>query len=158
MEKKVNVGIEERLLQARKETLQNREETTLRPLGKLWGMDVFTWSNPLPGMIANTIHAFPFQVIWMGNIRDVLHTLGEDNTLCSNLHSVIMYDSSSFGLKGDWVCDMKNYICTSSVNEALEMLKAVKEQRVVLLFTVSGDEQLENRQKFEEYVKLVQVK
>ena len=158
MEKNLTAGLEERLLRAREEALQNNDGLSLRPLGKLWGMVVFTWVNPFPGMIANTIHSFPFEVIWIGNESDVLSALGEDITLCSNLHSVIVYDRPDFALQGKWVCDVDNHVCTNSVVDALEMLKAVKETKKVLLFTVSGAQQEEDRKTFEDYVKLVQVK
>ena len=158
MEKNLTTSQEEKLLRARGEAMQNNEGNSLRPLGKLWGMDVFTWVNPFPGMIANTIHSFPFEVIWVGNEADVLRTLSEDRTLCSNLHSVIIYDRAEFSLKGAWVCDVDNHVCTSTLTDALEMLKAIKSSKKVLLFTVSGPQQVEHRTIFEEYVKLVQVK
>jgi hypothetical protein len=158
MEKNKTIGQDEQLLRAREEVLQNSDGISLRPMGKLWGMDVFTWVNPFPGMIANTIHSFPFEVIWMGNESDVLLTLGEDHTLCANLHSVMIYDRPEFSLKGTLACSIGNYICTASVADALEMLKTVKESRKVLLFTVSGPRQVEDRATFEEFVKLVQVK
>ncbi len=158
MEKNLTTSQEEKLLRAREQVLQNQESGSLRPLGKLWGMDVFTWVNPFPGMIANTIHSFPFEVIWIGNESDVLRTLSEDQTLCSNLHSVVIYDRPEFSMKGAWVCDVDNHICTQNVTDALEMLKAIKTTKKVLLFTTSGPQQVEDRTTFEEYVKLVQVK
>jgi hypothetical protein len=158
MEKKLTTSVEEQLLNARRSALEASENGSLRPLGKLWGMDVFAWVNPNPGMIANTIHSFPFEVIWMGNESDMYATLGQDNTLCENLNSVIVYDNSGFSFPAEWTAKIANYMCAQDLSDAMELLKVVKASKKVLLFTVSGPEQVENRTQFEEYVKLVQVK
>ena len=64
MEKKLTS--QQQLLLARQEALRAEKENSLRALGKMWGMDVFTWIDPYPGSISSTIHAFPFPVIWLG--------------------------------------------------------------------------------------------
>ena len=156
MEEKVHSKVVDRLLEARQETLQNHADAVLRPLGKLWGMDVFSWSNPFSGELANTIHSFPFEVIWIGNTVDVKKTLGMDSSLCSNLTAVIAYNANIFGLDREWIYNIKNCAGVESVQEALEMLKAFKESKKVLLFTSSGEDAFANRQDFETYVKMVQ--
>ncbi|MCF8416171.1 MAG: hypothetical protein K9G40_07995 [Crocinitomicaceae bacterium] len=156
MGEKVHSKVEDRLLEARQESLQNHADAVLRPLGKLWGMDVFSWSNPFLGELANTIHSFPFQVIWIGSADEVKKTLGMDNSLCSNLNAVIVHNASIFGLEREWICNIKNCAGVVSVQEAMEMLKAFKESKKVLLFTSSGEDALANRQDFETYVKMVQ--
>lgn len=156
MEKKSVTSTTDRLLAARTEGLQFQQDSSLRPLGKMWGMDVFTWSNPYPGALSNTIHSFPFQVIWMGNSEDLLTTLNEDQTLISKLHSVILFDTPQFVLKEPWVSKLRNCAGTNSVTEAMEMLKVFKESRKVLLFTSSGENGSLAKVEFENYVKLVQ--
>jgi hypothetical protein len=158
MEKKFTKSVEEHLLAARRSSLETSENGLLRPHGKLWGMDVFSWVNPHPGMIANTIHSFPFEVIWMGNENDMLATLCEDDSLCANLNAAIVYDKAQFTFRPEWTKQINNYMCAENLNDALELLKTLKASKRVLLFTVSGPEQTENKTQFENYVKLVQVK
>lgn len=156
MEEKIHSKTVNRLLDARQENLQNHADQVLRPLGKLWGMDVFTWSNPFFGELANTIHSFPFEVIWIGSADEVKRTIGMDNSLCSNLTAVIVHNASVFGLDREWIYNIKNCAGVRSVQEAMEMLKAFHESKKVLLFTSSGEDALANRQDFETYVKMVQ--
>lgn len=156
MEKKLTLTTEERLLRAREESLRNHEEGSLRPLGKMWGMDVFTWVNPYPGMVSNTIHSFPFPVVWIGNSTDVFNTINEDETLCSNLHAIVLSDASILDLNATIVDNVHNCAGTNSVLEAIEMVKVFRSQQKVLLFTSSGENAFKNKEEFENYVKLVQ--
>jgi hypothetical protein len=156
MEKKLTNTVEDRLLRAREESLRNHEDGTLRPLGKMWGMDVFTWINPYPGMVSNTIHSFPFPVVWIGNAADVLHTVNEDLSLCSNLHALVLTDASILELNGEIVKNVRNCAGTTSVLEAVEILKVFRSPQKVLLFTSSGEGATKYKEEFENYVKLVQ--
>jgi hypothetical protein len=156
MERKLTLTSDERLLRAREESLLNHEEGSLRPLGKMWGMDVFTWVNPYPGMVSNTIHSFPFTVVWIGNSSDVLNTICEDETLCSNLHAIVLSDASILDLNARIVDNVRNCAGTNSVLESIEMVKVFRSQQKVLLFTSSGIDAIERKTEFENYVKLVQ--
>lgn len=156
MEKKLTATTEERLLRAREESLRNHAEGSLRPLGKMWGMDVFTWVNPYPGMVSNTIHSFPFPVVWIGDSVDVLTTINEDGSLCSNLHAVVLTDASILDLNEQIVGNVRNCAGTNSVLEAVEMVKVFRSQQKVLLFTSSGEDALDRKAEFENYVKMVQ--
>ena len=95
MEKKLGVRIEDRLLEARNEGLQNMKETTLRPHGKLWGMDVFSWYKPSIHILSNTIHAFPFPVLWIGNGSDIYSTIEEDPSVCIQKKNAVLLFSAS---------------------------------------------------------------
>lgn len=156
MEKKLTLTTEERLLRARQESLRNHEEGSLRPLGKMWGMDVFTWVNPYAGMVSNTIHSFPFPVVWIGNSVDVLNTIFEDETLCSNLHAIVLSDASILELNDKIIKEVSNCAGTNSVLEALEMVKVFRSPQKVLLFTSSGENAFQQKEEFENYVKMVQ--
>lgn len=156
MERKLTSTTEEQLLRARQESIRENADGGLRPLGKLWGMDAFSWHNPYTGMLANTIQSFPFKVIWLGNTEDIVSALKEGEYLVSNLDSVITTDSAEFRLETHWVKSIRNYAGTGSVKDAVEMLKIFREPQKVLLFTSSGTEALEARNEFESYVKLAQ--
>lgn len=157
MNEKLNTRIEDKLLEARREGLKQIHETSMRPHGKLWGMDVFSWFNPTPDMVANTLHSFPFPVIWIGNGTDITQALTEEELVINNLRSVISYDTNVFNFKGTWLDGLKNCAGTSSVEEAFHFLRMFKAPQTVLMFTASGDNWEEQKVAFEKYLELVQV-
>jgi hypothetical protein len=53
------------LLEARAEALKNAESQSLRPLGKLWGMDIFTWVNPSVYELGQRFIHFHFLFIYL---------------------------------------------------------------------------------------------
>jgi hypothetical protein len=120
-------------------------------------MDVFSWFNPTPSLIANTLHSFPFPAIWIGNGSVIAQALAEDDELLNNLASVISYDSSIFKLDNHSLDQIKNCVGTQSVNEAFHFLKMVKAPQTILLFTATGENWEEHKKEFENFLKLVQV-
>ena len=87
LEKKTKVDQRTQLLQAREEGLKSLQNGVLKPHGKLLGMDVFSWLNPDVHMLMNTLHSFPFPVIWIAQKMDWDALLNLDNTILSNLCS-----------------------------------------------------------------------
>lgn len=157
MDKNLNIRIEDRLLEARRESLGRMNATSMRPHGKLWGMDVFSWFHPDPEIIANTLQSFPFPVIWIGNGLDITQTLAESDLKNNNLSAVIAYDSNVFNLKNTWLDGIKNCAGTNSVDAAFVFLRMFKAPQNVLMFTASGNDWEHHRNCFEEYLKVVQV-
>lgn len=157
MEKKTNIRIEDRLLKARKESLHQMNATSMRPHGKLWGMDVFSWFHPDPELIANTLHSFPFPVIWIANGADIIQALKEEELVLNNLHAVVAYDASIFSLENSWLDGIKNCAGTTTVDEAFHFLRMFKAPQKVFMFTASGENWEENKRTFEDFLKLVQV-
>jgi len=64
-ETKKQIGAEESLLKARVEGMHQLEKGSLRPHGKLWGMDVFSWYNPMRFELENVLSSFPSPVLWL---------------------------------------------------------------------------------------------
>jgi hypothetical protein len=157
MNKKANILIENRLLEARKESLKQLNSTAMRPHGKLWGMDVFSWFHPEAELVANTLHSFPFPVIWIANGDDIIAALHEEELVVNNLHALIAYDSSIFDLENSWLKNINIVAGTASISEAFQLLNVFKAPHKVLLFTASGANWEEDKQSFEEFLKLVQV-
>ena len=157
MNEKLNIKVEDRLLEARKEGLRQFHETSMRPHGKLWGMDVFSWSNPNADLISNTLHSFPFPVIWIGNGSTIIDAISEEEDVLANLLSIIAYDFNVFNLKAEWLSKVKNCAGTETVEQTFEFLKMFKAPQTVLMFTAAGDNQEENTKVFEDYLKLVQL-
>ena len=149
---------EEQLLDARREGLLNAEKTSIRPHGKLWEMDVFSWYKPNLHILANTIHAFPFPVIWVGNSKDIIQVLEEDSTLDSNLYGVFAYDSAKFIMELDPKFKLKNSAGTNSVDHTLSLIQAIKQKNTVLLFTSTDLDWSDKKEYFDDFLKLNQKK
>jgi hypothetical protein len=154
MEKKITS--QQQLLLARQEALRVERENSLRALGKMWGMDVFTWVDPYPGSISSTIHAFPFSVIWLAKKEDVMSTFLEDDSIVDQISAVVLYDTNAFSFEGHWLDKVSNVAGTGSVQEGIELIKSLKAPQTILLFSTSGSYKNEHRTDFETYVKMTQ--
>ena len=156
MEKKIGVRLEDRLLEARNEGLQNMKETTLRPHGKLWGMDVFSWYKPSIQILSNTIHAFPFPVLWVGNGADIYSTIKEDPSVCIQLNSIITFDETRLLLPNEELSKIKNVVGVNSIEDAFRLLKHFQKKNAVLLFSASDENWKKNKLVFEEFLSIHQ--
>ncbi|MNK22627.1 hypothetical protein D3C87_409060 [compost metagenome] len=144
------------LLQARRESLEAAERMSLRPLGKLWGMDVFTWYKPEIVELAATISTFPFPVFWLSTeaiIQEMAQT--DPETLCS-VQWCAQFDNPQLSIPSDSISQMPLVTGTESLEDALEFLKRTKQPRHILLFTVQGNEWKAKMEDFENFVKLHQ--
>jgi hypothetical protein len=137
MQKKQATQLKEQLLKARHESLQEMQETTLRPYGKLWGMDVFSWYKPTTYLLLNTFHSFPYQVMWIGNAKDILSVIKTDPSIGGLLHSVITIDDPKMVVDTQMDSNIENVIGTNSVEEALGLVASLKQHDTILLFTAS---------------------
>lgn len=155
-EKKLDLGLGNRLMEARNEGLKNMKELTLRPHGKLWGMDVFSWYQPTVNLLSNTLHSFPFPVVWLGNATDINQTIQEDSSVCFQLNSVITFDNPLFTVSLDAISKIDNVAGVGSLKEALILLKSVKRKNSVLLFSASGENWKEKKEIFEDFLSIHQ--
>ena len=155
-EKKLDVGLGDRLMEARNESLKKMKELTLRPHGKLWGMDVFSWYQPNVNLLSNTLHSFPFPVVWVGNAADINQTIDEDPSVCIQLNSVITFDNPFFSLSLETMTKIDNVGGVNSLEEALILLKSVKKKNSVLLFSASGENWSHKKEIFEEFLNVHQ--
>jgi len=148
------VAADNRLLAAREEGLKNAEQHSLRPLGKLWGMDVFAWYNPSVYELSATISTFPFPVFWLGNEIAVKELAQVDPESMRSLAWCGQYDSAQFTMPGDVAAGMRLVTATETLEDALQIVKAVKQSRHILLFTVAGNEWKTKLADFEAFVRL----
>lgn len=144
----------QQLLQARAEALQQAERQALRPLGKLWGMDVFSWYNPSVYELSSTIQAFPFPVYWLGTAQMIQEMAGVDPETLRGLTWVGQYDHPQVSLPHDVLGPIPLVTATESLEDALVFVKGTKKARHILLFTTAGNEWKTNMQAFEAFVKL----
>ena len=154
MNTKLQTGQAQSLLDARQEALKAAERQSLRPLGKLWGMDVFTWYNPSVNELSATISTFPFPVFWLGNAALVKELAHVDPKSMRLLAWCGQYDNAQIDLPADVLGPMPLFTATESVEDALTVLRSVKQNRHILLFTVSGNEWKTKLADFENFVQL----
>lgn len=144
------------LLQARKESLEAAEKMSLRPLGKLWGMDVFTWYKPAVVELSATISTFPFPVFWLANELHIREMAQVDPETLRSIQWCAQFDNPQLSIPSDIIASMPLVTGTESLEDALEFLKNNKQARHILLFTVQGNEWKTKMEVFENFVKLHQ--
>lgn len=142
------------LLESREEALKAAERQSLRPLGKLWGMDVFTWYNPGVNELSATITTFPFPVFWLGNARLVQELAQVDPAAMRSLSWCGQYDEAQLTIPADVLAPMPLVTATETLEDALEIVRHVKQNRHILLFTVAGNEWKTKLSDFEAFVRL----
>lgn len=151
METKVT---DNRLLAARQEGLKQAESHSLRPLGKLWGMDVFAWYNPPVNDLSATLTTFPFPVFWLGNEELVKELAQVDPESMRALAWCGQYDCAQLNIPADVAGPMRLLTATENLEETLTILRSVKQSKHILLFTVAGNEWKTKLADFEAFVRL----
>ncbi len=152
METKNNVGVNP-LVQARTEALEN-QEFSLRPLGKLWGMDVFTWYNASCENIASTIAAFPFPVIWFSAAETITQMLKHDAELMKSIQWLGQYNTASMQIPQQVARVIPLVTSTENLSDSLTLLRHNKQEKFALLFTTSGEGWKTYKQQFEDFVSI----
>lgn len=150
------VDLQSQLLQARKESLENAEKLSLRPLGKLWGMDVFTWYNPPVEELASTMTTFPFPVYWLASELNLCEMAQVDPQTMRSVEWIAQFDNPQILIPSDIASDISLITATETLEDTLTILKHTKQARRILLFTVQGNEWKTKMNDFENFVKLHQ--
>lgn len=148
------ITVDNRLLAAREEGLRHAEMHSLRPLGKLWGMDVFSWYNPSVTELSATMVTFPFPVFWLGNQQLINELAQVDPEALRSLQWCGQFDSAVITVPGDVLAPMPLFTATETLEETLTVLKNVKQSKHILLFTVAGNEWKTKMSDFEAFVRL----
>ena len=156
-EVKNQVSSHEQLLQARDRNLHQVEKGSLRPHGKLWGMDVFSWYNPLVFELENTLTSFPAPVLWFGNDSDVQKLLSENADPLYNVKLVCTHDQAQCSLPEAIFNQIETCVGARELEDALAMIKAVKKSQGILLFTASGEDWKKRKETFEAFLNLHQI-
>ena len=156
MEKTQNKVDSNQLLQARDQSLQQVEKGMLRPHGKLWGMDVFSWYNPMVFELENTLSSFPAPVLWFGNEKDILTLLDENADSLSNVRLICAHDHAEFSLAGKGLETVESVLGTAQLKDGLGLIKGLKRNQGIFLFTASGIDWKERKEEFEFFLSLHQ--
>jgi hypothetical protein len=140
MSKTLRESVQEQLLQARKEGLQEVRETfTMKAHGKISGMDVFSWVNPDAERLHAVLNSMPFKVIWMGTVVQLNELLRFDGKGLENVESLVIYDTSELTTDFNWLKTKLNVACVDGVAEAMTLLAAMKKEERVFLWTLPQD-------------------
>ncbi len=117
-------------------------------------MDIFSWCNPEIEMLSNTIHSFPFKVIWIGNECLIRELLMLDPKLSSNLKALILYDSKEDSRLENQ--DIPVYLENTLFN-AFNTVMEIKESKVICLFTASSPNWKEDKTQFDHFLSVVKI-
>lgn len=142
------------LLEAREEALRLSQSHSLRPLGKLWGMDVFAWYNPSSDEISATVNAMPFPVFWLGTEKQIADLAHLDPAGFRELAWVGQFNGAQISLDGEYLGSLPLFTATETLEDALGFLRNLKAAKHVVLFTVEGNEWKTKMETFEAFVKL----
>jgi len=152
MSEKEIAQIENSILQARKEGLLKAGDSTMQSHGKLWGMDVFSWMNPKPAVLAATMDSFPFPIFWIASILERNEVLEVNIDLNAKIHfsAILDWENSK--------SDSINGATVSTLNEAFDQINSLKIKPSILLFTYSKSDWEFQKNRFSDYLSMAQVK
>lgn len=144
---------ENSLLEARAEALKNAESQSLRPLGKLWGMDVFTWVNPSVYELSATLSAFPFPVFLLTPFNVLNEIALVDSETLKMVQWIAQYDNSTTKIDPSISADFMQYSATDSVASTIDLLRQNQLDRHIVLFIAACNEWKTKLNEFDEFVK-----
>jgi hypothetical protein len=157
MEKSVS-KLANQLQEARTRNLEQIEKSALRAHGKLWGMDVFSWYNPMTFEIENILHSFPTPVLWFGNAEDISKLAGDNKDCFSNLKMICCHDKADLSLSFEAMNLIETFFAANELGDVLKMLKTFKKENGILLFTSKGENWKQDKIAFESFLDIHQTK
>ena len=142
------------LAEARAENLKQVESSSLRPHGKMWGMDVFSWFNPLTDDLLTLFQSFPSPITWLGNHAVIESVFAEGLDSLANLKVVCAHNQVDIRLANTEYLEAIHG--AKQIKDAFDLIKARKQGNGIILFTASGNEWISQRDAFEYYLKIEQ--
>jgi len=147
--------IEETIVQARKEGLLKVTDTSMQSHGKLWGMDVFSWINPKPNVLSETMKSFPFPIIWIASYQERDEVLQLNIDLIEKIHHTILLENEIELVANS---SSNDFSIVFKVSEAFHRIEKMKIKPSILLFSYSKSDWEFQRKQFNDYLTLLQVK
>lgn len=152
------IKTEHNLLEARKKALSQVVYGSIRPHGKLWGMDVFSWINPDIEAVSLTIHAFPFPILWLSPSGLFSAVLGHDDSIVTNIQTVITCDESTEStLSKEKLTEDLHLITTNDIHQAFQEMNALQFKPGIILFCTEGADSEMHQKAFSNYLELHQI-
>jgi hypothetical protein len=155
MSEKEIAQIENSILQARKEGLLKAGDSSMLSHGKLWGMDVFSWVNPKPAVLSATMDSFPFPIFWISSSLERKEVMEINIELNAKIHFSVLLDSDN---STNDLLDFNNGVVVSTLNEAFDQINSLKIKPSILLFTYSKSDWEYQKNRFNDYLSMAQVK
>jgi hypothetical protein len=155
MSEKEIAQIENSILQARKEGLLKAGDSSMQSHGKLWGMDVFSWVNPKPAVLSATMDSFPFPIFWISSSLERNEVLKVNIELNAKIHFSVLLDSEN---STNDLLVLNNGVVVSTLNEAFDQINTLKIKPSILLFTYSKSDWEYQKNRFNDYLSMAQVK
>lgn len=153
---KSTLSKEQELVQLRRQQLDSPVVGGLRPHGKLWGMDVFSWFKPGMAELESTLSSFPHPVCWYANEAEILDLVAFDDAALHNVSMICTYDKAGFALPNPAIDQLNMLLGAASMEDALQLMRPLKQFHKILLFTSSGENWAEHRASFENFLSLHQ--
>lgn len=136
MKKMLKQTAESDLLHSRSEALKNAQDRgSLSPLGKVIGMDAFTWNNPQIDDLLRSLSAMRAPVIWMCHSSQMKEVINHHKNEWAMFKSIVIYDKSSFYEFSDWTKYPFDLMAIEGVESAAQTIQGLREDSAVLMFT-----------------------
>jgi hypothetical protein len=155
MSEKEIAQIENSILQARKEGLLKAGDSSMQSHGKLWGMDVFSWVNPKPAVLSATMDSFPFPIFWISSSLERNEVLKVNIELNAKIHFSVLLNSEN---STNDLLVLNNGVVVTTLNEAFDQINTLKIKPSILLFTYSKSDWEYQKNRFNDYLSMAQVK
>jgi hypothetical protein len=145
----------QQLAEARAENLiKQAEASSLRPHGKMWGMDIFSWYNPLTDDLLTLFQSFPAPITWIGNHSVIENLFKTDADSLVNLTVVCAHNQVEFALTNAMY--LEGIHGAENIKNAFDIVKARKQKNGIIFFTASGKDWMAQRDTFEYHLKIEQ--
>ena len=154
MSEKEIAQIEDSIIKARRDGLLKATDSSMQSHGKLWGLDVFSWINPKPAVLAATMESFPFPLIWLSSFAEKEPVLITNPHLMAKIHYAVEINTNES--QDDRF--LNNGSKVNSVSEAFNVIQQIKIKPSILLFTYANSDWEYQKNRFIDYLSLAQVK
>lgn len=153
-----HITSQEQLLQARDKNLAQIEKGALKAHGKLLGMDIFSWQNPMIYEVENILNSFPAPVLWFANAKDIAELLNENTSCLLNVKMICCYDKADSFFSLEIMNQIETFFGANQIDDALKMLQTFKKENGILLFTSKGNNWKKDMETFESFLDIHQNK
>lgn len=127
--------LESTLLDARSNALKNINNATFQPHDKLWGMNVFSWTEANIEESLRTVKELPNPVIWVMS-ADTKHDFSEDKLWLSHeVEAIISFGEKNKELRYELESNVAFYARKNSLESALELLRSVANPGFTVFFS-----------------------
>jgi hypothetical protein len=118
-------------------------------------MDVFSWVNPKPAVLSATMDSFPFPIFWISSSLERNEVLKVNIELNAKIHFSVLLDSEN---STNDLLVLNNGVVVTTLNEAFDQINTLKIKPSILLFTYSKSDWEYQKNRFNDYLSMAQVK